>query len=98
MIYGAHKYPVLGRQLALLLLLPALVWLYLYIFKLRLTGPEVFGGRIWWNDIRPIHAMLYASTAYLAYTGSDLWLYPLMIDVGVGFTAWAASLAGVFVR
>ena len=25
----------------------------------RKTGKEVFGSKIWWNDLRPVHASLY---------------------------------------
>ena len=27
--------------------------------NLRKTGLEVFGDKIWWNNLRPIHGILY---------------------------------------
>jgi hypothetical protein len=32
---------------------------YIYWFNLRKTGLEVFGDVIWWNDMRPVHGIMY---------------------------------------
>lgn len=59
----------------------------IYLGGLRQTGPEVFGGRIWWNSMRPVHATLYALFAYLAIQGHpDAWKV-LGIDVIMGIAA-----------
>lgn len=51
----------------------------------RKTGPEVFGDKIWWNDLRPVHGFLYALFAYHAFQGHrDSYVY-LLADVAVGF-------------
>jgi hypothetical protein len=60
----------------------------IYLFGLRPTGPEVFGERIWWNDMRPIHAALYALFAYTAYTGDRrAWRF-LAVDTAIGLAAF----------
>ena len=40
---------------------------YIYMNGLRKTGGEVFGDKIWWNNLRPFHAVMYFSTAALLY-------------------------------
>jgi hypothetical protein len=32
---------------------------YIYTNDLRKTGVEVFGDKIWWNDMRPFHGSMY---------------------------------------
>jgi len=76
--------PTLGA----LALLPVIGWLWIYFGHPRNTGPEVFGGRIWWNNIRPIHAMLYASFAYLAFRKNKNAYIPLLLDVILGLTSF----------
>ena len=71
-----------------LLLLPAFGFFFLYVTGLRKTGPEVFGDRIWWNDLRPIHGLLYLLFSYNAIQGNkNAWIY-LLIDVLFGFTSF----------
>lgn len=69
-------------------LIPMLGFLYIYAFDARRTGAEVFGDKIWWNDLRPIHAFLYAMFAYSAIIKSPhAWGY-LMVDAIFGFIAF----------
>lgn len=59
----------------------------IYFGGLRETGAEVFGGRIWWNSLRPIHSALYGLFAYAALHGTpDAWRF-LAVDVSVGILA-----------
>lgn len=39
----------------------AVSWLLIYtrVFP-RDTGPETFGKQIWWNNLRPVHAVLHS--------------------------------------
>ncbi len=62
---------------------------YIYWFKLRETGSETFGERIWWNDLRPVHSFLYFLFAYLALTHPDIAWIALAIDVFIGGLAFA---------
>jgi hypothetical protein len=59
-------------------------FLTIYYYDLRKTGIEVFGDKIWWNDIRPIHGILYLIFAYLAINkNKNAWII-LLIDVIFG--------------
>jgi hypothetical protein len=63
-------------------------FMYFYLSGTRKTGPEVFGDKIWWNDLRPIHALLYALFAFNAITGnSNAYIY-LLVDVIFGLIAF----------
>ena len=71
-----------------LALLPAFGFFYLYFSGSRKTGPEVFGDKIWWNDLRPIHGLLYTLFGYNAIIGNrDAWIY-LLVDVLFGLTSF----------
>ena len=66
-------------------LIPAIGFLSIYFFNLRKTGLETFGDKIWWNNIRIIHGILYLLFAYLAINKNrDSWKI-LLIDVIFGF-------------
>ena len=71
-----------------LALLPAFGFLYIYFTDSRKTGAEVFGDKIWWNDLRPLHGMLYILFAYLAITKNSNAYIPLLIDVIIGLLAF----------
>jgi hypothetical protein len=72
--------PILGY----LALIPALGFYYLYFSGTRKTGPEVFGDKIWWNNLRPIHGLFYTLFAYNAIIGNNFaWIY-LLYDVIFG--------------
>jgi hypothetical protein len=66
----------------------AIGFFYIYLTGTRKTGAEVFGDTIWWNDLRPIHGLLYSLFAYNAITGNmSAWVY-LLIDVIIGLTSF----------
>lgn len=69
-------------------LIPAFVFAYLYISGMRKTGPEVFGGKIWWNDMRPVHSLLYFIFSYMAINKISGSWKPLLLDVILGFIAF----------
>lgn len=75
-------------SLGLLALLPAIGFLTIYFGGYRKTGGEVFGNKIWWNELRPVHASLYLMFAYLAFNKSDIAYVPLLIDVIIGLTVF----------
>lgn len=67
-----------------LALLPAIGFYLIFMFKLRETGPEVFGEKIWWNDLRPIHGTLYLLFAIFAIQRKKFaWVF-LAADVCFG--------------
>jgi hypothetical protein len=76
------------KYLGYLALLPAIGFMYIYLTGSRKTGPEVFGEKIWWNDLRPIHSILYFLFAYNAIIGNkNAWIY-LLVDVLFGLMSF----------
>jgi hypothetical protein len=76
------------KYMGYLALLPAIGFMYIYLTGTRKTGGEVFGEKIWWNDLRPLHSLLYFLFAYNAIIGNrNSWIY-LLIDVLIGFTSF----------
>ena len=73
------------KYMGYLALLPAIGFIYIYLTGSRKTGAEVFGGKIWWNNLRPIHSLLYFLFAYLAISNNRNAYIPLLIDVILGF-------------
>ena len=63
-------------------------FLTIYFTGSRKTGGEVFGDKIWWNDLRPIHGALYLLFAYSAINGSNnAWMF-LLVDVLIGLVSF----------
>ena len=64
--------PYIGAVAAII----AIGFFTIYLFDLRKTGAEVFGERIWWNSLRPVHGALYAAFAVLAFQQSkNAWMF-----------------------
>ena len=74
--------------LGYLAILPAIGFMTIYITGSRKTGAEVFGSKIWWNQIRPIHALLYGLFAYYAINKSNIAWWYLLIDVIFGLLSF----------
>lgn len=69
-------------------LLPAIGFLWIWATGARQTGAEVFGGRIWWNALRPLHATMYLAFAAGAFLRSrNAWMF-LAADVLLGLTSF----------
>ena len=70
-------------------LIPASTMLYIYITGSRKTGAEVLGGQIWWNSLRPVHALCYYLFALFAIKGYSkiAWKF-LLLDVIIGLSAF----------
>ena len=77
---SANLLPYIGY----LALLPAIGFAYIFVTNSRNTGVEVFGDKIWWNNLRPIHSFLYFMFAFNAINkNTDAWIY-LLVDVILG--------------
>lgn len=86
--------PAVLPLIGFLALFPAVGFLYFFLTGTRTTGPEVLGDRIWWNSLRPFHALLWATFAVLALFGySNAWIV-LLIDVLVGISAFGLHHMG----
>jgi len=40
----------------------------IWLFKLRKTGIETSGKEIWWDHLRPVHALFYALFALMTFS------------------------------
>ena len=79
--------PVL-HMMGILALIPVIGWLHIMLFGERDTGPEVFGGRIWWQNLRPFHTLLWTGFAYSAIRGIASAYQLLVIDTVFGLGAF----------
>jgi hypothetical protein len=66
----------------------ALSWFYLIFIGRRDTGPEVFGGAIWWKSLRPVHMTLWGFFAYLALTRNPSAWMVLAVDTILGLQSF----------
>jgi hypothetical protein len=77
------------KWLGYLAMLPAIGFIYIFLTGARQTGLEVGGGRIWWNNLRPLHAIMYLVFAYLAITGATQYAWKVLAaDVVIGLVAF----------
>jgi hypothetical protein len=67
----------------LILLMPAIGFLLLYFFNLRLNATEA-GGKTWWSNYRLIDGLLYLAAAIYCFQEKAIAYIPLLIDVVFG--------------
>jgi hypothetical protein len=86
-VYTARIMPVKYlHYMGYLALLPVIGFIYIYLTESRKTG--VFGGNIWWNNLRPIHSLFYALFAYNAIKkNTTAWIY-LLVDIIFGLLSF----------
>jgi hypothetical protein len=76
------------QYMGYLSLLPAIGFFYLFLSGSRKTGAEVFGDKIWWINLRPVHGLLYFLFSYNAINGNqNAWIY-LLVDVIIGLISF----------
>lgn len=90
--------PGLLPFLAIPAALVALSFLLIFAFQLRRTGTETGGRLIWWDNLRPVHAVLYAAFAYFAWSRDPRAWVPLLLDVGMGLFAFYQRQCGANLR
>ena len=77
------------RYMGFIALVPACGFLYIYLSGIRQTGAEVFGDKIWWNNLRPVHSLLYFLFAYFAINGNQSIAWKiLLMDVLIGLISF----------
>ena len=75
------------KYLGYLALLPATGFMYIYLKGVR-NNLGAFGEKIWWNNLRPVHSILYFLFAYNAIKGNkNSWIY-LLADVLVSLISF----------
>jgi hypothetical protein len=88
LVWLARTQPHLLPYMSAMGLAIAIGFTWIYLGGLRKTGPEAFGD-IWWNNLRPVHAALYATFAYYAYHGDGMTASTVLaLDVSLGMAAW----------
>lgn len=84
------------RVMGWLALIPAMGFMYIYLTGTRKTGAEVFGEKIWWNSLRPVHSALYFAFAWLAISGERGMAWKVLVaDVVLGLSAFAVNRASM---
>jgi hypothetical protein len=71
-----------------LALIPVLGWLFIIFVRPRDTGIEVFGGKIWWKNLRIFHVMFYSLFAYFAISRKRNAYVFLLADVIFGLVSF----------
>ena len=72
-----------------LALIPVIGWFYIIFIGERDTGLEVFGDRIWWTRLRPVHMLMWGFFAYLAIVKCHpLSWVPLGVDTAFGLVSF----------
>lgn len=89
LVYLAKNIPIMYLHLlGYITLMIGLSFAYLFLSGSRKTGPEVFGDKIWWNNLRPIHATFYLIFSYYAINKiREGWIY-LLYDAIVGLCSF----------
>lgn len=87
-LYAKYTSDAILSIMGYLALLPAIGFMIIYLTGARRRGAEVFGERIWWNNLRPIHSLLYFAFAYMAINKHRKAWIALAIDVLMGFVSF----------
>jgi len=84
-VYLVKNYEFIRKLSLIPALLISITFMYLFISGKRKTGPEVFGGKIWWNSLRPIHSILWFTYVYSSVINKykNAWIF-LFIDTIFG--------------
>jgi hypothetical protein len=87
-VYFAKNYTEYLQPMGIIALFISLGFFYVYLSGNRPTGREVFGDKIWWNHLRPIHGIIYLLFALAALSGtSGAWKF-LLVDVLIGLSSF----------
>lgn len=75
------------KIMGLMAIMVAIVFMSIYLFNLRKIG--IGGQVIWWDSLRPFHALTYTVFAYMALLGIQEYAWKvLLIDVIFGLMAF----------
>lgn len=88
---SAYATTDLLRILGFIALIPVIGWAYIIFIGKRDTGAEVFGEKIWWKSLRPIHMFLWGLFAYMAITGNNKAWIVLFIDTMFGLSSFLVN-------
>lgn len=74
--------------IGILALIPVIGWFYIIFIGKRDTGIEVLGDKIWWQNLRPVHMLLWGFFSYLAINRNPMAWLVLLIDTLFGLSAF----------
>lgn len=84
----AKNYTNYLRIMSYFALIISIGFFYIFLSGVRKTGRETLGDKIWWNNLRPVHGLLYLLFAIYAFQGKkEAWMF-LLIDVLVGLSSF----------
>ena len=86
-VYAAKTQIEFLPYMGFIAFLIAIGLLYFYLSGTRTTGPEVFGEKIWWNHLRPVHSIFYFLFAISAIQKNKNAYILLLVDVIIGLAA-----------
>ena len=75
-----------SKYLSIILLIIGLGFVYQYMSKVRKVG--AFGQKIWWDNYRPIHAILYVLGSVLLYMKNKYAFMPILLDTIIGIIVY----------
>ena len=66
----------------------SLGFMFLYLTGIRTVGIETLGDKIWWNNLRPFHSILYLIFGILSLNNVKKAYYLLLVDVIIGLLSF----------
>ena len=85
--YAYRNNALVLKVMGALALGPAIGFTVIFLGGYRKTGAEVFGDKIWWNALRPVHALLYFTFSFMALSAAHYrkhaWMV-LLLDAFIG--------------
>ena len=88
LVWIAKNYPRVLFYMGIMAVCISFGFMYIWVNGLRKTGIETLGEKIWWNDLRPLHSILWGIFAVMAFQGNQNAWMVLLLDVTIGFLAW----------
>ena len=88
LVWIAKNYPRVLFYMGIMAVCISFGFMYIWVNGLRKTGIETLGEKIWWNDLRPLHSILWGIFAVMAFQGNQNAWKVLLLDVTIGFLAW----------
>lgn len=83
------NHEAIRKLLSCIFIAIGLGFLIIYIFDLRKTGIETGGRKIWWNEIRQVHGILYLVAGILLFNREyESVKIILAIDIIIGIIIW----------
>tara|TARA_Y100000389_G_C17387066_1_gene477666 strand:- start:246 stop:587 length:342 start_codon:yes stop_codon:yes gene_type:complete len=75
--------PHILKKLSFITIIPAFNFIFMYLFSIKETKSSrgFFKGKIWWNELRPIHGILYLLFSIYAFREKKFAYKILVLDV-----------------